>query len=171
MAAQAAIALDNLQLVEAQKVLIESMIQVMATAIDAKSPYTGRHCSRVPELAVMLAETASATVSGPLADFRFESADEWREFRIGAWLHDFGKVTTPEYVIDKATKLETIHNRIHEIRTRFEVLLRDAEIEYLKALRNGEPADEAEARYEALRTQLFDDFALLLLNAILALRQ
>ncbi|MDO9165498.1 MAG: HD domain-containing phosphohydrolase [Rhodoferax sp.] len=159
LAAQAAVALDNLQLVEAQKVLIESMIQVIATAIDAKSPYTGRHCSRVPELAVMLAETASETVSGPLADFSFNTADEWREFRIGAWLHDCGKVTTPEYVIDKATKLETIHNRIHEIRMRFEVLLRDSEIERLTALSDGENADEVNARHEARKARLLDDFA------------
>ncbi len=159
LAAQAAIALDNLQLVEAQRILIESMIQVMATAIDAKSPYTGRHCSRVPELAVMLAETASATISGPLADFRFNSDEEWREFRIGAWLHDCGKVTTPEFVIDKATKLETINNRIHEIRTRFEVLLRDAEIDRLNALRNGEDEEGAHACFNARKSQLLDDFA------------
>ncbi len=159
LAAQAAVALDNLQLVEAQKTLIESMIQVIATAIDAKSPYTGRHCSRVPDLAVMLAETASETDSGPLADFRFNSADEWREFRIGAWLHDCGKVTTPEYVIDKATKLETIHNRIHEIRMRFEVLLRDAEIERLTALSNGEDPNEVSARHAARKSQLLDDYS------------
>jgi HD-GYP domain-containing protein (c-di-GMP phosphodiesterase class II)/DNA-binding response OmpR family regulator len=158
LAAQAAVALDNLQLVEAQKALMENMIQVIATAIDAKSPYTGRHCSRVPVLAVMLAETTSETVSGPLADFRFTTADEWREFRIGAWLHDCGKVTTPEYVIDKATKLETIHNRIHEIRMRFEVLLRDAEIERLTALSAGECADAVGARHQERQSQLLDDF-------------
>ena len=159
LAAQAAVALDNLQLVEAQKALVDNMIQVIATAIDAKSPYTGRHCSRVPELAVMLAETASETVSGPLADFRFNSEDEWREFRIGAWLHDCGKVTTPEYVIDKATKLETIHNRIHEIRMRFEVLLRDAEIERLTALSQGENPTEVKVRYDTRKARLHDDFA------------
>ncbi|MDO8289158.1 MAG: HD domain-containing phosphohydrolase, partial [Parvibaculum sp.] len=159
LAGQAAVALDNLQLVEAQKALVDNMIQVIATAIDAKSPYTGRHCSRVPELAVMLAETVSETVSGPLADFRFNSEDEWREFRIGAWLHDCGKVTTPEYVIDKATKLETIHNRIHEVRMRFEVLLRDAEIERLTALSNGENPEAVKVRHETSKARLLDDFA------------
>ena len=66
--------------------------------------------------------------------------EQWREFRIGAWLHDCGKVTTPEHIVDKATKLETVYNRIHEIRMRFEVLLRDAMIERLAALAAGEPA-------------------------------
>ncbi len=159
LAAQAAVALDNLQLVEAQKALVENMIRVIATAIDAKSPYTGRHCNRVPELALMLAEAASATDSGAMAEFRFNTPDEWREFRIGTWLHDCGKVTTPEYVIDKATKLETIYNRIHEIRMRFEVLLRDAEIERLRAVQEGANPGLCAGRYESRRAQLIDDFA------------
>jgi response regulator RpfG family c-di-GMP phosphodiesterase len=159
LGAQVAVALDNLQLVEAQEALMDNLVQVLATAIDAKSPYTGRHCSRMPELAVMLAEAAAQTDAGPLADFCFKTPDEWREFRIGAWLHDCGKVTTPEYVIDKATKLETIYNRIHEIRTRFEVLLRDAEIERLTALQAGADADQANARFTTRKAELLDDFA------------
>jgi hypothetical protein len=67
-------------------------------------------------------------------------------------------VTTPEYVIDKATKLETIHNRIHEVRMRFEVLLRDAEIERLRAVAGGTPSSEAEAAFERRREQLSADF-------------
>jgi HD-GYP domain-containing protein (c-di-GMP phosphodiesterase class II) len=159
LAAQSAIALDNLNLVESQKQLMESLIRVLATAIDAKSPYTGRHCERVPELAFLLADAACRTSEGPLADFSFRNEDEWQEFRIGAWLHDCGKVTTPEYVIDKATKLETIQNRIHEVRMRFEVLLRDLEIERLQALARGEPASTVDARFQKRRAQLFDDFA------------
>ncbi len=159
LAAQAAVALDNLQLVEAQKALVENMIRVIATAIDAKSPYTGRHCNRVPELALMLAEAASAAESGAMAGFRFDTPEQWREFRIGTWLHDCGKVTTPEYVIDKATKLETIYNRIHEIRMRFEVLLRDAEIERLRALQDGADPDQCGRRYEERKARLQDDFA------------
>ena len=108
----------------------------------------------------MLAQEAHNDTS-LFAGFRFETADEWREFKMGAWLHDCGKVTTPEYVIDKATKLETINNRIHEIRTRFEVLLRDAEIERLLALQAGQAADQANVQYAARAAQLHDDFAFL----------
>lgn len=160
IAAQAAVAIQNQNLLDAQKEMVDSMIQMIAGAIDAKSPYTGGHCERVPELAIMLAEKASAVQEGPLAEFAFRTEDEWREFRIGAWLHDCGKVTTPEYVVDKATKLETIYNRIHEVRMRFEVLLRDAMIERLQAIHEqGMPSAEADARFEARRTQLLDDFA------------
>lgn len=149
LAAQAAVALDNHQLVEAQERWVDAMIRMIAGAIDAKSPYTGGHCERLPELAVMLAEAAGEVDEGPLAGFRFEGEDEWRVFRIGAWLHDCGKVTTPEHVVDKATKLEVIYNRIHEVRMRFEVLLRDARIECLEAIAAGTDAALAERDFAA----------------------
>lgn len=159
MAAQAAVALDNFQLLEAQKDLMDSLIRLIAGAIDAKSHYTGGHCERVPVLAIMLAEEAGKLKEGPLAEFGFTTEDEWREFRIGAWLHDCGKVTTPTYVVDKASKLETIYNRIHEVRMRFEVLLRDAAIARLEALANGADMAETDRAFEARKAQLIDDFA------------
>ena len=116
----------------AQRNLMDSFIRLIAQAIDDKSAYTGGHCERVPELAMMLAEKASRSESPAFRDFRLETDDQWREYYIAAWLHDCGKITTPEHIVDKGTKLETIYNRIHEVRMRFEVLWRDAEIEYLK---------------------------------------
>lgn len=117
---------------EEQEALIDAFILLIAQAIDEKSPYTGGHCARVPVIAMMLAECAHESDQPPFDAFRFKNDSEWREFRISAWLHDCGKITTPEFVVDKGSKLETIYNRIHEIRTRFEVLWRDAEITYLK---------------------------------------
>lgn len=114
--------------------LIDSFIKILAEAIDSKSPYTGGHCKRVPELAISLAKVASESTNEKLAEFNFSTQEQWREFKIAAWLHDCGKIVMPEYVVDKATKLETIYNRIHEIRTRFEVLYRDATIEYYEQL-------------------------------------
>ena len=159
LAAQAAVTLDNLQLIEARKAFMESLIHTIATAIDAKSRYTGRHSVRVPELALMLAEAANAATDGPLADFAFKTEDEWHEFRVGAWLHDCGKITTPEYVIDKSAKLETLYNRIHEVRMRFEVLLRDADIARLQAQLKGAATSDTNAVFEAQKAQLMADFA------------
>ncbi|MEB3264487.1 MAG: HD domain-containing phosphohydrolase [Synechococcus sp.] len=161
LASQAAVCVERTRLLEAQQQLIDSMITLLAGAIDAKSHHTGGHCARVPELAFLLARAADAEEEGPLAEFRFRTPDEWREFRIGAWLHDCGKVTTPEYVVDKATKLETNYNRIHEIRTRFEVLLRDAQIARLEGLLAGEDPQVAEQRYEECRAALQEEFAFL----------
>ena len=125
----------------AQRRLMDSFIQLIAQAIDDKSAYTGGHCERVPELALMLAEHASAS-DRPRFGFRLETEDEWREYRIAAWLHDCGKITTPEHIVDKGSKLETIYNRIHEVRMRFEVLWRDAEIAYHKQLAEPPQADQ-----------------------------
>jgi HD-GYP domain-containing protein (c-di-GMP phosphodiesterase class II) len=150
--------LETRELIKAQKELFESFIKLIAGAIDAKSPYTGGHCERVPELTKMLARAACADTTGPFKDFQL-GEDEWEAVHIAAWLHDCGKVTTPEYVVDKATKLETIYDRIHEVRMRFEVLKRDAEIACLKAIASG--ADEIYARAcltEELK-QIDDDYA------------
>ncbi len=160
LAAQAAVTLDNRNLVDSLTALFDSVIQVVASSIDAKSPYTAGHCTRVPEITEMLAQAAHETDSGPLKTFRMETDEEWRQLFIAAWLHDCGKVTTPEFVVDKATKLETIHNRINEIRTRFEVLRRDEEITFLKRQIQGEANyEQLESEFNAALKQLEDDFA------------
>jgi len=154
----AAIAIDNQLLLRARKELLESFIQLVAGAIDAKSPYTGGHCQRVPELTKMLARAACDATEGPYAGFTM-GPDQWEALHIAAWLHDCGKVTTPEYVVDKATKLETIYNRIHEIRTRFEVLKRDVLIEKLEAELGEEGAARAHAAAAAPQAELDEDYA------------
>jgi HD-GYP domain-containing protein (c-di-GMP phosphodiesterase class II) len=131
LASQAAVALTNARLIEEQRILFESFIQLIAAAIDEKSPYTGGHCARVPELTLMLAEAVNDANDGPLANFHMSEQDIY-ELKIAAWLHDCGKVATPEYVVDKSTKLETIYDRIHLVNTRFEVLKRDLRIHMLE---------------------------------------
>ncbi len=145
-----------------QEALIDSFIKILAGAIDSKSPYTGAHCERLPEIATQLAQAAHDSNKGSFAEFSFDTPEQWREFQVAAWLHDCGKVVTPEYVVDKATKLETIHNRIHEIRTRFEVLHRDATIDYLHKCAE-QPEQQAVFQQDLLAKQLRlqDDFAFL----------
>ncbi|GIU50067.1 hypothetical protein TUM4438_35010 [Shewanella sairae] len=144
---------------ENQKELMESFIKLIAQAIDDKSPYTAGHCNRVPELGLMLADAVEESDLAPFKDFKFNSADEHREFRIAAWLHDCGKITTPEYIVDKGTKLEAVYNRIHEVRMRFEVLLRDAEIYHLKQITKDAGAlDFHTAELAKKQQQLREDF-------------
>ena len=131
LSSQAAVAITNKNLIKDLEVLFESFIKLIASAIDAKSPYTGGHCSRVPEITMMLAESVNDIVEGPFTGIKF-SDKEMYELKIAAWLHDCGKVATPEYVVDKSTKLETIYDRIHTVTTRFEVIKRDEEIKFLK---------------------------------------
>lgn len=159
LASQAAVALDNAILIEAQENLLDSFITLMARAVDAKSPYTGGHCERVPELTEMLTRAVCDSSSGPFATFDL-TKEEWYELHIGAWLHDCGKVTTPEYVVDKATKLETITDRIHEIRMRFEIVKREAVIECQEQLLAGATnADELKQALTDKLARIDDDFA------------
>jgi HD-GYP domain-containing protein (c-di-GMP phosphodiesterase class II) len=157
LAAQAALTLDNRMLINAQKLLLESFIKLIASAIDNKSPYTGGHCERVPILTLMLAQAVCDTTEGPFADFTLDDS-QWYELRIAAWLHDCGKIVTPVHVMDKATKLETIHDRITLIKCRYEILFREEEIRCLKRIQAGEDAGIAEAEYqtalETLRSEL-----------------
>lgn len=133
LASQAAIALTNRRLIQQLESLFESFISLINTAIDDKSPYTGGHCARVPELTMLLAEATSRTQNGSsLQGFSMTEKEKY-ELKIAALLHDCGKVTTPVHVVDKATKLQTIFDRIHLLDTRFEVLKRDAEIAMLRA--------------------------------------
>lgn len=131
LASQAAVALDNQQLLIAQRKLMESFIQLIAEAIDAKSPYTGGHCERVPILTEMIADAVCRADSGPFADFDL-TPEQWYELRIAAWLHDCGKIITPVHVMDKATKLESIRDGIETVRARFEAMKREAELEHLR---------------------------------------
>ena len=131
LASQAAIAVTNRHLIDQLEQLFEAFIQLINTAIDDKSPYTGGHCARVPALTMMLAEAVNRTTKGVLKDFVMTDKDR-RELKIAGLLHDCGKITTPVHVVDKATKLHTLFDRIHLLDTRFEVLKRDAEIAMLR---------------------------------------
>jgi HD-GYP domain-containing protein (c-di-GMP phosphodiesterase class II) len=154
----AAVAIETQRLLEARKALLDAFIRLVAGAIDAKSPYTGGHCQRVPELTLMLARAACEATEGPFAGFTLTDED-WEALQIASWLHDCGKVTTPEYVVDKATKLETIYDRIHEVRMRFEVLKRDAEIACWKTIAAGGDPVAARAGLERELAELDADYA------------
>ncbi|SDU16618.1 HD domain-containing phosphohydrolase [Halopseudomonas salegens] len=153
------VAIETRILFAGQQRLLDAMIRLLADAIDAKSPYTGGHCERVPQLAKMLLSKAEAAREGALADFNMNE-DQHYEFHLASWLHDCGKITSPEYVVDKATKLETIYNRIHEIRTRFEVLWRDAELDCLRAQLSGGDGEQLRQDCRAVQQQLQEEFAL-----------
>ena len=156
LASQAAIALTNHQLVVQMEELFEAFIKLINLAIDEKSPYTGGHCQRVPELTMLLAEAVNATEDGTLAGFKLSDKDRY-ELKIAALLHDCGKVTTPVHVVDKATKLHTLFDRIHLLDTRFEVLKRDAEIDMWRAIGEGVPPPLAEENWQKRLQQLEDD--------------
>jgi len=150
LASQAAIALTNRLLINHLENLFESFINLINAAIDDKSPYTAGHCARVPTLTMMLAEAVNNCAVGPLKNFHMSDKDRY-ELKIAGLLHDCGKVTTPVHVVDKATKLHTIFDRINLIDTRFEVIKRDAEIALLKARLKALEKGDKQAPHDAER--------------------
>lgn len=154
----AALCIESQRLLARQKQLLDAFIQLIAGAIDAKSPYTGGHCQRVPEIMMMLSRAAAESDAPEFRDY-LPSEEEWEALYVAAWLHDCGKVTTPEYVVDKATKLETLYDRIHEVRMRFEVLKCDAWVTYWKGLAEGGDEAVLTKQRESMLTTLDEEFA------------
>ncbi len=131
LASQAAVALTNAQLIQDLTDLFDAFIRSIATAIDEKSPYTGGHINRVVDLTMMIAEKISQTDQGPFKELFFDE-NEMQALRMAAWMHDVGKITTPEHVVDKATKLETIQDGLNLIETRFGLIAKAIENEQLR---------------------------------------
>ena len=150
LASQAAIALTNRLLITQLERLFESFVNLINLAIDEKSPYTGGHCQRVPALTMMLAEAVNTTQEGPLASFTMTERDRY-ELKMAGLLHDCGKITTPVHVVDKATKLQTLYDRIGLVDTRFEVLKRDAELAALRRQLALRPVVDAAAEAQELQ--------------------
>ncbi len=163
LASQAAIALTNAQLIQGLKDLLYSVIQSIAAAIDAKSPYTNGHIERVVILTMMIAEKVNSTDSGKYAHQRF-SRDELEELKLAAWMHDVGKISIPEHVVDKSTKLETIYDRAELVDNRFKLiaeLVKNKQltetIEVLSNCPDPEKISEIKKRYAVDLEQLESD--------------
>jgi len=124
LASIAAMVMTNRQLINDLQQLFEAVTKLIAKAIDEKSPYTGGHCKRVPAITMLLAEACANMAEGPLADFQMEAADVY-ELSVAAWMHDCGKIATPEYIMDKATKLHGLFDNIELVSARFEIVRRD----------------------------------------------
>lgn len=147
LASQAAVAITNKQLIDGLNNLFNALVQLIATAIDEKSPYTSGHCKRLPVITMFLADAAHNTQDGALKEFAMTNDDRY-ELEVAAWLHDCGKLTTPEYVMDKSTKLEKIFDRIEIVNMRLEVMIQEAEVEKLTRLINGETKQVVENQHD-----------------------
>ncbi len=155
-ASQAAVALTNARLINEVRELFDSLIRVLAVAVDAKSPYTGNHVQRVAILNYMIAKAISDSNRGTFAKVKFTDK-ELDEVRVAGWLHDVGKVTTPVWVMDKATKLATLLDRIELIRVRFELIKTLMENRALKARLGQLGEDEAQLSRTDLMQQAKKD--------------
>ena len=131
LSSQASLALTNQLLIDEQKILFRSFIKLVVDALENKDAVTGGHCNRVPLLTMMFAEQVNSDKIGKYKDFSF-SEDEMDELSVSGWLHDFGKVATPDHIMNKSTKLQGLYDKIDNIYLRFEILKRDVELDYYK---------------------------------------
>lgn len=160
LASQAAVAITNVRLIRDTEALFESFVRVMATAIDERSPYTGGHIRRVAEMAHVVAEAVNRCAAGPLTDVVF-AADELNELRVASWMHDIGKITTPEWVVDKPTKLTTIHDRIELLRARYVGFMQAARVQALEQQLGGADPQAVAAACATEIERLHDELAFL----------
>ena len=158
LSSQASVALTNQLLINEQKTLFRSFIKLVAEALEQKDQVTGGHCNRVPVLTMMFAECINSDNANKYKDFSF-SEDEMDELFVAGWLHDFGKVATPDHIMNKSTKLEGLYDKIEQIRLRFEILRRDIELDFYKKQINGSNIDNSSLKLKLKNTQ--DDFLFL----------
>lgn len=141
LSSQAAMALTNMQLLDSLEEFLNAFVSTIAKAIDAKSPYTKDHILKVEKVALLIANAINSDET-IYKDIKY-SDNDYKQIALAAWMHDIGKISMPDYVLDKATKLEKIYDRIDLIEQRFELIKKDKEIEYLKKQISQEEFDKS----------------------------
>jgi len=156
LASQAAVAITNNMLIQDLQTLLNSIIRTIAVAIDEKTPHTAGHIQRVAILTKLIAEKINEDTSSKWNNVYF-TEDEMTELNFAAWLHDVGKITTPDTVLEKKNKLDMFMDRIEVINCKFEILKREIELEYLKnklALMNKQNIQTGTVRPEEYQSKI-----------------
>lgn len=161
MASFAAIALDNQILIQSHKDLLDSFIKSLAKITDVRSPHTSAHCQRIPLLTEMIAQAACEDQSPYFKAFNL-TKDEWYELNVAAWMHDCGKLATPDFIVEKSTKLETVRDGLEAVRARIQSLKNEMDIEHLQELIS-KPGrrEELELQLKLDKAQLDEDLRFL----------
>ncbi len=142
-----------------QSQFTDELVDLLAHTVESSSPQREGEVARVTQLSRDIAKAVSKDSRQEFAEFQLFSDQQWREFTIAAGLYHTGLIAVPDQLLSKKTKLETRYNRIHEIRTRFEVLWRDAEISQLRARLVGRITEEqAGVTLSRLKRELEQDF-------------
>ncbi len=135
LASQAAISIERSQLQTSIENLFEGFVKASVKIIEARDPTTSGHSERVAELTVRMAEEVNQVGAGNLGSWYFNSR-QIQEVRYAALLHDFGKVSIPEQVLNKrkklhASQLQIIHQRFTIVKQALQVQCAEAKFRYL----------------------------------------
>ena len=149
IASQAAVAIDNKNLLDSIQALFDGFVQASVTAIEQRDPSTAGHSGRVEALTTNLAAAVTKIDVGKYRDV-YLSDDQLKELRYACLLHDFGKVGVREHILIKAKKL--MPGQLEVIQARFEGVERSVQVKYatekLEAMRRGEVSAEVLAEID-----------------------
>ena len=138
LAAQAAVAIENVRLYKRIETILESFVKASVSAIDERDPGTAGHSIRVAMRALDLAAAVDRESRGAYGDTQF-TREELRELKFAALLHDFGKLGVREDVLVKAKKLPPL--LWERIDARFDLIRSTMEVEYYKQRANLQAED------------------------------
>ena len=130
LASQAAIAITNTSLIQGLETLLESFLKSIIFAIGKKSPYTAGHIKRMVKLSGMLADAINHDTT-QYAHKHF-NADEMKQINFAALMHDIGKLATPEYILDKATKLQSLFDRVNVVESHIHIIEKALHVKFLE---------------------------------------
>lgn len=153
------------QLIDDLEKLVISFLESISYALNVKSPYGYGHISRVKELMghVALEVHKDNTIYKNIN----YTKEEFQELELAAWMHDVGKIATPEHILDKATRLETLNDRIDTIEMRFNYIkyfLKSQALETRCKFLNGEyqiHIEHVENKHLQMIKELDEDFIFL----------
>lgn len=151
LATYAAIALNNRLLVKGLKDFLDAFTKTIAKAIDAKSPHTSGHCQRVPLLMELIAKAACED-ERTFRDFELEQ-DDWYELMVSAWLHDCGKLATPDSILEKSTKLHLLLDGIDSIEARLTAKTAQTQLQYLLERFSADISDKDRSQLQTIIEQ------------------
>jgi HD-GYP domain-containing protein (c-di-GMP phosphodiesterase class II) len=155
-------AITKNKLIEDLEKLIISFLESISYALSVKSPYGYEHISRVKELMGYVAHEVNKDKI-VYKDINYTN-EEFQQLELAAWMHDIGKIATPEHILDKATRLETLYDQIHTIKMRFNYVkyfLKSEMLETKCKFLNGEyqiHMDQVEHKYAQTIEELESDF-------------
>ncbi len=130
LASQAAIAITNTKLIEDLERLLESFLKSITFALGKKSSFTANHIHKMVALSKMIAKAVNRDQEF-FKDKNF-SENDIKQINFAALMHDVGKLATPDYILEKATKLDGLFDRIELIKSRKWAISKELEVEFLK---------------------------------------
>ncbi len=127
----AAASITQQRMINEQVNLFNAFVTMLAQGLGEKSPHTYNHIRRVAALGEAISASLSNWNEGIYADVKYND-DEMAEIKLAGWMHDIGKITTPEHIVSKQVKLQFVMDRFEMIVQRCSSKMKDYKIEMLE---------------------------------------